>query len=160
MKQQAKRSFNMVKYVVTDPCYLLNDELWSKCCKHVRDWAKFNELVEKCLYMRTGYPAYVCETGFGDWTNRLYGENVTQPEFFADSGMVCVCRLTPHLEEHLQNTYQTDCFIGAAVFEASENIEVKFNRDDIQWTVVEIKDKETGNFIKSMDPMTDEDEDE
>lgn len=81
-------------------------------------------------------------------------------QFIADSGMVCVCRLTPSLEGYLQNTYQTNWFIGAAIFEASENIEVKFNRDDIQWTVVEIKDKETGNFIKSMNPMADGNDEE
>ena len=58
----------LVKYVVTDPCYILDNKTWDECCKFLDDSPKaFNEAVSKALTDLTGFPAFACDTGFGDW---------------------------------------------------------------------------------------------
>ena len=38
----------LVKYVITDPCYILNNDTWDECCKFLDDSPKaFNEAVSK-----------------------------------------------------------------------------------------------------------------
>lgn len=55
----------LVKYVVTDPCYILDNKTWDECCKFLDDSPKtFNDAVSKALTDLTGFPAYVCDTGF------------------------------------------------------------------------------------------------
>lgn len=77
----------LVKYVITDPCYILNNDTWDECCKFLDDSPKaFNEAVSKALTDLTGFPAYVCDTGFGDWNNKIYGSYIIHKEFCADSG--------------------------------------------------------------------------
>ena len=126
----------LVKYVVTDPCYILNNDTWDECCKFLDDSPKaFNEAVSKALTDLTGFPAYVCDTGFGDWN---------------DSGMVCVCRLTSEIENHFAKEYSDIYSRSAAVFEGSEDINVDFDISDPSWTVVKIHDNQTGNFIETM----------
>ena len=84
----------LIKYVVTDPCYILNNDTWDECCKFLDDSPKaFNEAVSKALTDLTGFPAFACDTGFGDWNNKIYGSYIIHKEFCADSGMVCVCRI-------------------------------------------------------------------
>lgn len=97
----------LVKYVVTDPCYILDNKTWDKCCKFLDDSPKaFNEAVSKALTDLSGFPAYACDTGFGDWNNKIYGSYIIHKEFCADSGMVCVCRLTSEIENHFAKNTQ------------------------------------------------------
>ena len=141
----------LVKYVVTDPCYILNNDTWDECCKFLDDSPKaFNEAVSKALTDLTGFPAYVCDTGFGDWNNKIYGSYIIHKEFCADSGMVCVCRLTSEIENHFAKEYSDIYSRSAAVFEGSEDINVDFDISDPSWTVVKIHDNQTGNFIETM----------
>ena len=73
---------NTIKYVVTDPCYILDNDKWDECCKFLDDSPKaFNEAVSKSLTDLTGFPAYVCDTGLGDWNNQLSGINVIKSDF-------------------------------------------------------------------------------
>lgn len=158
-----------VKYVVTDPCYLLSDETWDECCKvfdkYKNDefmYQRFDEAVSKALSEFIGYPAYACGTGFGDWSNEIWGSGVIKGDFFADAGMVCVCRLTDKILAQLQAKYgKSDDFSGMAIFEMSENINVSFDVSNKDWTVVEIRDLQTGNIIQSQsydDSFDDEDD--
>ena len=147
-----------IKYVVTDPCYILDNDVWSKCCevfdKYKDDefmYQRFEEAVSKALVEYTGYPAFACGTGFGDWKNKLSGIGVIKSDFFADAGMVCVCRLTPKMLKHWKEKYGTQAFSGMAIFEASKNISVEFDVSDKNWTVVNIKDNKTQAIISSMD---------
>ena len=40
----------LIKYVVTDPCYILSDDVWDECCKFLDDSPKaFNDAVSKAL---------------------------------------------------------------------------------------------------------------
>ena len=112
-----------IKYVVTDPCYILDNDVWSKCCevfdKYKDDefmYQRFDEAVSKVLIEYTSYPAFACGTGFGDWSNQLSGIGVIKSEFFADAGMVCVCRLTSKMLQHWKEEYGTQDFSGIAIF--------------------------------------------
>ena len=144
----------MVKYVVTDPCYILSDAQWDECCKYLGDdLAEFAKAVSRALTEHTGYPAYAHDTGCGDWSNRIYGPNIIRSDFCADSGMVSVCRLTPEVEADLKDN-PSQPFEGAAIFEASEDIEVRFSwtsEPSTALTLVEITDNQTGLVTRTMD---------
>ncbi len=141
----------LVKYVVTDPCYILDNKTWDECCKFLDDSPKaFNEAISKALTDLSGFPAFACDTGFGDWNNKIYGSYILHKEFCADSGMVCVCRLTDEIEKHFTKEYSDIYSRSAAVFEGSEDINVDFDVSDSSWTVVKIHDNKTGNFIETM----------
>ena len=132
----------MSKYVVTDPCYILPDDVWSECIKKAgendKDWGnRFDEQVQAALSAFVGSKSYACSTGFGDWDNDLYGPNVLQSEFCADSGMVSVCEYNNIVAEAL--TCPDRCY---AVFTAEGPIKVNFDRSARDWTVVEIEDAE------------------
>ncbi len=113
---------------------------------------RFDEAVTKALTEFSGYPAYACGTGFGDWSNKIYGPGVIKGDFGADSGMVCVCRLTHKILDSLYKEYGEKRALSCiAMFEMSEHITVKFDVSDKNWTRVFIQDKISGNEIASMD---------
>jgi hypothetical protein len=149
----------LVKYIVTDPCYILDDDTWNECCKvfdtYKNDefmYQRFDEAVSKALTKLTGHQSYACDTGFGDWCNKIYGLSVIKHDFCADAGMVCVCRLNHKVLDNLyKNNGEENALSGAAIFEMSEDIDIEFDVSNKDWTVVTIKDKQTGNVVKSMD---------
>lgn len=120
------------KYVITDPCYLVDDDTWDTL---IKDWDNFTVNLAEHLTKKTGEKAYAASTGFGDWTNALYGDNYEKP-FGADAGLVCVCRYTEQIDEELGLIYP-GCY---AVFEAEGPLNVMFNFDDPSWTEVYIED--------------------
>ena len=156
---------NPVQYFITDPCYLLPKEIWRECCKVLNAnndttvYQKFNEAIAKALTDFTGHPAYACHTGFGDWSNCLSGEGVIKPDFCADSGMVCVCRITDRVLQHLHNEYGRQALINIAMINMSDDITVDFDTSNPHWTMVHIIDNQTGKSISSMSE-TDEDEED
>lgn len=140
-----------VKYIITDPCYILNNEQWGNACALMpfRDgegWDAFYGKIDEYLEQITGYKAWSTETGFGDWSNCIdSGEDIEHSGFTADTGCVCVCRMpkpgkSEKLDDYLKN--YPHC---VAIFSASEEIDVTFSGKDRQWTVVRIVDKITGN---------------
>lgn len=150
----------MTQYIITDPCYILPGNIWSKCCKFLDGgFEAFNQAVSRALTKFTGYKAWACDTGYGDWTNKIYGSGVTKYDFFADSGMVCVCRVTASVLEYLQEEYGTTNLSGAAFFEMSKDIDVIFDTSNIHWTVVKIIDNQNGDIIQSTTEEEYEDED-
>lgn len=153
----------MKKYVVTDPSYILSNEDWDKCCEIIQyngpddknKWIAFNQAIAGKLAQMTGEPAYVEDTGFGDWSNEIYGPGVLNHTFAADAGMVCVCRLTEEIEKKLNIKEHDSC---VAVFEADELVKVTFDTDDETWTVINIvTDK---GLIVSNSPEEDEEDEE
>lgn len=145
-----------VKYIVTDPCYILNAEQWGECCGLMPfqsnvGWEKFYDRINKFLHKITGHKAWSSDTGFGDWSNSIdIGEDIERGGFTADAGCVCVCRMpepgkSEKLDEILENS--PHC---VAIFYASEEIEVTFSGKDRRWTVVHIEDKITGNKWETM----------
>lgn len=147
----------LVKYIVTDPCYILSDEAWSDICDQCEsdDFynGKFNNLCTEALNKLAGTKnAVACGTGFGDWCNEIYGLGVVKHDFCADAGMVCICRLNHKVLDNLYNKYgEKNALSSTAIFEMSEDIDIEFDVSNKDWTVITIKDKQTGNVIKSMD---------
>lgn len=156
----------MKKYVVTDPCYILTHEQWHDCCEYADKTSKednvewsyiFRMAVETALTKFTNSSSWVADTGFGDWTNILYGPNKDgYGEFCADAGMVCVCEVTDKVSAVLEKIPNKKSF---AIFEAEGPISVDFNTDNSNWTVVNIKDS-AGNTWITMEPDDGGDEEE
>lgn len=141
----------MIEYVVTDPCYILPDDMWDECCQSLDDgFEAFNEAVAKALTKFTGHKAWASDTGYGDWNNEIYGGCIIKSDFYADAGMVCVCRWTASVMRQWQAKYGTTKISGAAIFEMSEDIDVDFDQSCPDWTVITIKDKVYGDVIQSM----------
>ena len=149
------------KYVITDPCYILPEDIWDECCKKCEargqeNWSEnFDGIVQEALRDFTQGQAFASSTGYGDWSNEIYGPGVLNHTFAADAGMVCVCRLTEEVEKKLNIKEHDSC---VAVFEADELVKVTFDTDDDNWTVVNIvTDK---GLIVSNSPEEDEEDEE
>lgn len=143
-----------MKYIVTDPCYLMhinpnedeNRAVWKEFCSLWFD-DKFED-AETLLknHLKLEYLT-ICDTGYGDWTNHLYidsfytdsGVKIYEQEFFADAGLVCVANCTDEMFNSSDNFISG---ISGAVFETEQLKDVRFCCDDPNWTVVEIKAKE------------------
>lgn len=153
------------QYIVTDPCYLLPEETWKKCCEEldkyegVEQTEKFSEAVTKALQERFGKPAEAYDTGIGDWTNEIRGNaKIIQPNFFADAGMVCVCPVNEEIQQlinEFKGTWQ-----AAAVFEMSDNVKIDIDVSNEEWTVVRVTDLNNGEYVTSLSYRDYDEEDE
>ena len=123
----------MTKYVITDPCYIVDEKTWDKCLK---DFPNFPKLIAEHLTKLTKEKAYASDTGFGDWSNGLMSKDGYLGSFGADSGMVSVCKYTKKVAERLSGIF-AGCY---CVFEADGPLDVVFDTSDKQWTVVYIED--------------------
>ena len=138
----------MTKYVITDPCYIVDEKTWDKCLK---DFPNFPKLIAEHLTKLTKEKAYASDTGFGDWSNGLIGNDGYIGSFGADSGMVSVCKYTKKVAERLSEIF-AGCY---CVFEADGPLNVVFDTSDKQWTVVYIEDV-LGNEFQSLIPDDEE----
>lgn len=137
----------MKKFCVTDPCYILPDDVWSKCCKVFDEYKddefvsqRFDEAVTKALTKFAGSKAYACDTGYGDWSNILSGsKHVINECFCADAGMVCVCELTDKVHDALKDHDLDGTNHCVAIFEAEDLSNIEFDVSDKNWTVVNIE---------------------
>jgi hypothetical protein len=154
-------------YIITDPCYILPDDIYHECFekyyrenKSINDPENYkaycNDIAEALRkYSNTEYKVYVSSTGFGDWTNVIFGPNVLQADFAADSGLVCVCELTDVINEHLE---RTDLFVPCyGVFATEGEVSVEFDRTVPDWVVVKITD-EDGNCWETLPAEEDDEE--
>lgn len=152
----------MMRYIVTDPCYIVPDATWEQLCDQYLandDFRGFNKAVADELTKLSGRRAYVEDTGFGDWSNSMEGRQVVTPNFVADAGMVCVVAWTPEIAKLAEGNYGKDFVKGsAALLELAEPIRVRFDTSDPNWTIVKITDAQ-GNYCVS-EEQEDEDEDE
>ena len=138
----------MTKYVITDPCYIVDEKTWDKCLK---DFPNFPKLIAEHLTKLTKEKAYASDTGFGDWSNGLISKDGYLGSFGADSGMVSVCKYTKKVAERLSGIF-AGCY---CVFEADGPLDVVFDTSDKQWTVVYIEDV-LGNEFQSLIPDDEE----
>ena len=138
----------MTKYVITDPWYIVDEKTWDKCLK---DFPNFPKLIAEHLTKLTKEKAYASDTGFGDWSNGLIGNDGYIGSFGADSGMVSVCKYTKKVAERLSGIF-AGCY---CVFEADGPLDVVFDTSDKQWTVVYIEDV-LGNEFQSLTPDDEE----
>lgn len=154
----------MTKYIMTDPCYILPDDTWKKCCEEldkyegVEQTEKFSEAVTKALQERFGKNSEAYDTGIGDWSNEIRGDaKIIQEHFFADAGMVCVCPVNEEIENLIREFKGT--WQGAAIFEMSDNVKIDIDVSNNEWTVVTVTDLDTGKYVTSL-PYRDYDEEE
>lgn len=97
-----------MKYVVvTDPCYILSDKTWDELGNKYGWGDEFTLKVAEKLREISGDPKAVAGiTKVGDWCNSMtyIGGicHVLEPDFAADSGMVCAVELTDKLQEYWQ----------------------------------------------------------
>lgn len=138
----------MTKYVITDPCYIVDEKTWDKC---IKDFPNFPKLIAEHLTKLTKEKAYASDTGFGDWSNGLISKDGYLGSFGADSGMVSVCKYTKKVAERLSEIF-AGCY---CVFEADGPLDVVFDTSDKQWTVVYIEDV-LGNEFQSLTPDDEE----
>jgi len=159
----------MKQFIITDPCYILPDDVWQDCCqkafRNELGWREqseiFDNAVQEQLMKLSGTIAWASSTGIGDWTNKIWGdsEHIIQSEFCADAGMVCVCELT---DKTLVAIEDKGGKLGdgiAAIIETDGDIYVDMDRTDKDWTVVRIKDA-AGNRFHSDENCYDEGEDD
>ena len=146
----------MSKYVITDPCYILDEEAWQNCCKcagnkDTFDIQKFNKAVKTELELLSGSKAWTESTGYGDWTNYIEGPDkfIIQSDFTADAGQVCVCKLTRAVEDQLYKTFPVNSTPCVAIIECDGDISVEFDKSNKSWTVINI-DTSVGKFNSSL----------
>lgn len=97
-----------MKYLVTDPCYLLGldpkneDRIWNLCINDMYDSdhsGKYDDRtdytgVQKILSEELGINVLrVSDTGYGDWVNSIFSTSehikIIKNKFFADAGLMC-----------------------------------------------------------------------
>lgn len=163
------------QYVITDPCYILSEEVWQKACKEEFNdaedqYERFNNRITAELNTLAGTTdAVATDTGFGDWSNCMHCSNddkIVQSDFFADSGIVCVVEYNDKIKAALEandNNHLVDEDVGgAALINTEGNVKITMNHDDPSWTVVEIEDEKDGfnSLVAEDDAFDDDDEDE
>lgn len=153
----------MKTYLVTDPCYIVPNDVWGKAIDKMwnsdgNEIPNGRENYEKVLSEYVGAEVKTSNTGYGDWTNYLKGEYVKSSEFCADAGEVCVVEATPKILEILKNKYNYSLEEPkslAALFEVEDNakVNVRFITDDLDWTAVciDIEDSTGYHYISSID---------
>lgn len=162
------------QYIITDPCYILSDTVWQNICKSCKDDDYYNgtfdnKVTEELNKLANTTTAKASTTGFGDWDNCIHSDNPTeaniiQPDFFADSGMVCVVEYNDNIKQALKdkdNDHLTDEDKGgAAVIEIQDDsdIDIEMDTSDTNWTQVKISTPNE-NFW-SMYPYDSDDDDE
>jgi len=153
----------MKAYLVTDPCYIVPNDVWYKAIDKMWD-SDGNEIpngrenYEKVLSEYLGAEVKTSNTGYGDWTNYLEGDYVKGSQFCADAGEVCVVEATPKILEILKNKYNYTLYDPeslAASFEVEDNakVNVRFITDDPNWTdvCIDIEDSTGYHYISSID---------
>lgn len=142
----------MRKFIVTDPCYIMPKSTWSKVCKEVFDnpntedrYDIFDQRIQEELRKFAGTDsAWAGSTGIGDWSNTITSfdddiAKVVHSQFSADAGMVCVCELTPPIEQIIKNEgYSFDWSIAMFEVEDTSVVECLIDQSDSSWTVVNV----------------------
>lgn len=131
------------KYVVTDPCYILNRKEWDDVCQYLGDSDKFENEIALKLTNLTDESAEVTDTKVGDWSNELKKNfyrmddcKLVQSYFAADSGMVCGCLYNDEVAKRLKNT-NLNCY---AIVEVDSNSQVDIIMDkDSEATIVRVE---------------------
>lgn len=144
-----------MRYLVTDPCYLLNldsknkDRIWNLCINDMYNSDNSDKYedrtdytgVQKILSEELGINVLrVSDTGYGDWTNSISStsehiKNIKN-KFFADAGMMCVVEINDKLENFLKNNN-----IGA-IFESDIPVSVHVDDTYSDWYVLRITDED------------------
>ena len=147
-----------MKYIITDPCYILPDNIWDECIKKAgendKEWGdRFDEQVQAALSAFVGSKSWAESTGFGDWSNAVFGPNVLHEYFCADSGMFSICEYNDTVKEATKDLPE-HCF---TIFETDGDISVEFDNSESDWHVAKIKSS-TGESWETDLPCDDDDD--
>ncbi len=161
-------------YVITDPCYLVDNsekesKIWSKFVDLELKGGTFTEEnrinATKFFKEELGLNYFEFDrTGYGDWTNLIRvksGEasnvHLISQDFCADTGLVCVAEVDVKMLEKLFNNVGSWCF---AAFEAEEVVSTVFDKEKNKgnWTVVTITTKEGAVITTNEDEDNGEDD--
>lgn len=149
-----------MKYIITDPCYIVPEDVWDKACQYIDDDAVIDYAnFEKVISDACGTKVDCCDTGCGDWDNSISGphDNIINKEFCADSGMVCFAQLTPEIENNMAvNDINLANNSVAVVIDVSD-AHVEWHGND-EWTIASIRTPE-GYFYSEDYPADDDDDD-
>ena len=151
----------MKRYVLTDPCYLINDEFaWRRYCDLIFDDKGYMNADNGAAFIaeQLGAPVQVASTGYGDWANSLAcvkGTNrlANDGYFCADAGLVCFCEITPQVERALR-----DLGPGAYAEIEAEDPVCEFDCTNRDWTSVKITDGNSVYMSEECEFCEDEDE--
>ena len=151
----------MKRYVLTDPCYLINDDAaWRRYCDLIFDDKGYFRADNGAAFIaeQLGTPVQVASTGYGDWANSLAcvkGHNRLNNDgcFCADAGMVCFCELTPQVERALR-----DLGPGAYAEIEAEDPVCEFDCSNRDWTRIKITDGASVYMSEECDFCDDEDD--
>ena len=151
----------MKRYIITDPCYLINDDAaWRRYCALIFEDKGYFCADNGAAFIaeQLGTTVQVASTGYGDWTNSLAcvkGTNrlVNDGCFCADAGMVCFCELTPQVERALR-----DLGPGAYAEIEAEDPVCEFDLTDRGWTRIKITDGASVYMSEECDFFDDEDD--
>lgn len=147
-----------MKFIVTDPCYIVPEDVWNEACKYKDGYDIDYTNFEKVISDACGTKVDCCYTGCGDWDNSISGphDNIINKEFCADSGMVCFAKLTPEIENNMvANDINLANNSVAAVIDVSD-AHVEWHGND-EWTIASIRTPE--GYFYSEDYPADEDDD-
>lgn len=152
-----------MKYIITDPCYIVSEDVWDKACKHIDETGIDYPRFEEVLSAACGTKVDCCDTGYGDWDNSISGpsDHIISHNFCADAGLVCVAKLTPEIEKHLDEHYDIDLDepnTMIAVIDVSDVNDVSWHGSD-NWTKFYIETPE-GRFESEDDPSFEDEDDD
>ena len=162
-----------MKYLVTDPCYLLDldavncDSIWNKCIDDMfnsdhsgkyddrTDYTGVQKILSEELRINV---IRVSDTGYGDWFNSISSTSehikIIKNKFFADTGLMCVVEINEKLENFLK-----DNSIGA-IFESDEPIAVDVDCNNSSWYVLKITDLNSRHDYAASEEPEEDDYDE
>ena len=151
----------MKRYIITDPCYLINDDAaWRRYCALIFDDKGYMNVDNGAAFIaeQLGTTVPVAGTGYGDWANSLAcvkGTNRLNNDgcFCADAGMVCFCELTPQVERALR-----DLGPGAYAEIEAEDPVCEFDLADRDWTRIKITDGASVYMSEECEFFDDEDD--
>lgn len=146
-----------MKFIVTDPCYLVDDEkhpgVWQAYCRMIDEHGRPTAEADAYLEKELGFRICTASTGDGDWGNSLDGAGVIQPRFCADAGLVCVAELPVNGDpQYLKEIQQMIDSGSVALFETARGISITFDQTASDWTVVRIFDETGCEIISSLEP--------
>ena len=136
----------MKLYVITDPCFLLDEEerrIYSQAAlSYARGPEESLSSCDALLSGLLGTEARAEKTGCGKWLNMLrcvHGPNNIHwiDHFRSESGMVSVSRFTPETDALLHRKKIPE---GDYVLFEAENPAIEISRKDPSWTVIRITD--------------------
>ena len=156
------------KYLVTDPCYLLDldsknkDRIWDRCVDDMYNFDKYEDRtdytgVQKILSEELGINVLrVSETGYGDWVNSISSTSehikIVKYKFCADTGMMRVVEINDKLKNYLK-----DNSIGA-IFESDIPVDIHVDDSNSYWFVLEITDKDGFHKLVTSEDADDEED--